>query len=315
MQMPVVQHFKKDQFVLKVMRGYLRKRKGSVSSPFFLLFFNIPWYNWDNERGILLELNKKLPIILSIGFTIGILVMGWLTFTNKREANAQIAKAKSDLAVLQGDLKDLDKKKAPKTAVVDKELNNASDMGLMVANYQTNEVGQLDTTTEQGQEAFRKLIDKMDPIFAEGSKSARASWFKPDKDLIEQGQIPAPSFEWKFETTYSWSEGAINVLWTCRDRDTGVLYAFTTGVYNPETRQFSDVVPRLTRDGAKYIGYTVTEKPPNSDYIEIADPEAPLLSIDEMMKQQQAKERAQAEASRAQTVDPTREGGDGSASE
>ena len=65
------------------------------------------------------------------------------------------------------------------------------------------------------------------------------------------GEAP---YEWTFHSTYSFKENEIEVLWTCKNIDTGELLAYTTGYYDAISQKFHTLTCNFTSIGASTIG-------------------------------------------------------------
>lgn len=121
---------------------------------------------------------------------------------------------------------------------VEVNLKSCADVGQEVADLQTK------YQTLSGEDVRDNALE-LDKYFAEDSKNSRVSWFTVPDSV---GAV----YTWEFQSTYGFASKEVDVLWLCRETDSGNLLAYSTGVYDTEQGVFSDIVYRMTTLGEEY---------------------------------------------------------------
>ena len=122
---------------------------------------------------------------------------------------------------------------------VEAKVHSAAEAGNKVADFQN--LYRTAATSPDGS-SLQTIANNLDSYLASDSKDSRTPWF-----LLEDRKV---LYNWKFESTYSFSMDSVSVLWTCRDSDDDTLFAYTTATYDVNEGIFSDVEVHTTLVGA-----------------------------------------------------------------
>jgi hypothetical protein len=200
---------------------------------------------------------EKLMTLVMIAITFIIFYVGITTITT---ANGEKAQYTRDIESLKNEILDI-RAEIDRTIVepIDTELvidtlNNAHDIGAEVANAQNTYKDlykRVDTAASE-----TDLVLALDDITAHAKDCEKYfTTTEPRKCWYEVTNV---DYEWVFESSYDFSGESMPVLWTCRDKATGELLAYATGVYNVVSGEFGNVELAYTLKGKEYKGELVT---------------------------------------------------------
>ena len=179
---------------------------------------------------------------VSICFVVGI-VMSVLQVLHSKQYETSYSSNNQMIESLTKELSMIKEIKETEELAITK-LSSAASAGNKVAELQ-NKYKSLNAVTNE--EAFVANVNEIGAYLSDNDKNKRVEWYSP--------MLYSVSYDWVFNTTYSFTETSIPVLWTCYDSDDRLL-AYTTGVYNANTGLFSDVNYRMTTLGASYKNAT-----------------------------------------------------------
>lgn len=199
-----------------------------------------------NKSVIIRAVISIILVLLSFG-TFNLMQKGSLLYAEK------YAKNEIYISDLESTLSDLSQRGSVSVNTVAVTLKSAADRGNNVAylqnNYQVLDVLENETT-------YVNNADALDSFFADDSKNARVEWYRAYSDTKSESE--KLQYKWSFESVYSFSVDSIDVIWLCREDTTGELLAYTTGIYNVSSNQFSNIERKITRFGNQYIGVDET---------------------------------------------------------
>lgn len=159
---------------------------------------------------------------------------------------AQFDENAKQITQLEEQVKDLENQASPDAASINKGLHSAADAGRKVAEYQTKYQNIDAAVTPDDVTANAEALS---PYFADDAQSGRQPWFTPSKGDAK--------VVWTFESTYSFQNDSIPVIWLCTIDGSDELVAYATATYDAESGKFSNVAYQTTANAAKYIDATV----------------------------------------------------------
>lgn len=162
---------------------------------------------------------------------------------------AQLGENAKQITQLEEQVKDLENQASPDAASINKGLHSAADAGRKVAEYQTKYQNIDAAVTPDDVTANAEALS---PYFADDAQSGRQPWFTPSKGDAKG--------VWTFESTYSFQNDSIPVIWLCTIDGSDELVAYATATYDAESGKFSNVAYQTTANAAKYIDATVENK-------------------------------------------------------
>lgn len=188
------------------------------------------------------------------GITCGAMMavmLGFLvpTMLGASSFDAQYAANQKSITQLQEQIKDLENQTSADASSINKGLYSASEAGRAVAELQTKYQSIDATVTPDDITANAKALSK---YFNDKSQNGRQPWF-----TVSKGDAKAV---WEFESTYSFQNETIPVIWLCHIDGSNELVAYATANYDAESNTFSDVVYKTTRLGANYVDATVSNE-------------------------------------------------------
>lgn len=188
------------------------------------------------------------------GITCGAMMavmLGFLvpTMLGASSFDAQYADNQKSITQLQEQIKDLENQTSADASSINKGLYSASEAGRAVAELQTKYQSIDATVTPDDITANAKALSK---YFNDKSQNGRQPWF-----TVSKGDAKAV---WEFESTYSFQNETIPVIWLCHIDGSNELVAYATANYNAESNTFSDVTYKTTRLGANYVDATVSNE-------------------------------------------------------
>lgn len=172
------------------------------------------------------------------------------------ENNVTYASNSKELQKLNAEYNVLLNEDSETVEAVRPKLNSAADAGTKVAEYQ-NKYSTLNAADNE--EEYRENATNIGVYLDD--KSKQVPWYTLNKDIAD--------YEWKFNSTYSFSGDSVPVLWTCyqklsngEDAEYGVLFAYTTGTYNVADNMFHNIKYNVTSVGQEYLNkqYTKSEE-------------------------------------------------------
>lgn len=188
------------------------------------------------------------------GITCGAMMavmLGFLvpTMLGASSFDSQYADNQKSITQLQEQIKDLENQTSADASSINKGLYSASEAGRAVAELQTKYQSIDATVTPDDITANAKALSK---YFNDESQNGRQPWF-----TVSKGDAKAV---WEFESTYSFQNETIPVIWLCHIDGSDELVAYATANYNAESNTFSDVAYKTTRLGANYVDATVSNE-------------------------------------------------------
>lgn len=188
------------------------------------------------------------------GITCGAMMavmLGFLvpTMLGASSFDSQYADNQKSITQLQEQIKDLENQTSADASSINKGLYSASEAGRAVAELQTKYQSIDAAVTPDDITANAKALSK---YFDDKSQNGRQPWF-----TVSKGDAKAV---WEFESTYSFQNETIPVIWLCHIDGSNELVAYATANYNAESNTFSDVTYKTTRLGANYVDATVSNE-------------------------------------------------------
>lgn len=186
------------------------------------------------------------------GITCGAMMavmLGFLvpTMLGQSSFDSQYAANQKSITQLQEQIKGLENQTSADASSINKGLYSASEAGRAVAELQTKYQSIDATVTPDDITANAQALSK---YFNDESQNGRQPWF-----TVSKGDAKAV---WEFESTYSFQNDKIPVIWLCHIDGSDELVAYATANYNAESNTFSDVTYKTTRLGANYVDATVS---------------------------------------------------------
>lgn len=192
-----------------------------------------------------MKTSDRIFMILGTVLMITILVL-ILVHVSKNSAFASSQKKlEQEIAALNVKATSMQVKDKNTVEEIEQHLYSASDVGTKIANAQ-NEFNHLDLMSPSGIEETQLLSTNLQKLL--DNPSVCVPWY--------QASLNANEYEWKFETTYQFSDTSIPVLFTCRMKKTNELLAYATGIYDQSKGQISELNYATTKIGSTYIGGT-----------------------------------------------------------
>lgn len=197
---------------------------------------------------------KKPSLGVWRGITCGAMMavmLGFLvpTMLGASSFDSQYADNQKSITQLQEQIKDLENQTSADASSINKGLYSASEAGRAVAELQTKYQLIDATVTPDDITANANALSK---YFDDESQNGRQPWF-----TVSKGDAKAV---WEFESTYSFQNETIPVIWLCHIDGSDELVAYATANYNAESNTFSDVAYETTRLGANYVDATVSNE-------------------------------------------------------
>lgn len=188
------------------------------------------------------------------GITCGAMMavmLGFLvpTMFGQSSFDSQYAANQKSITQLQEQIKGLENQTSADASSINKGLYSASEAGRAVAELQTKYQSIDATVTPDDITANAQALSK---YFNDESQSGRQPWF-----TVSKGDAKAV---WEFESTYSFQNDKIPVIWLCHIDGSDELVAYATANYDAKSNTFSDVVYKTTRFGANYVDATVSNE-------------------------------------------------------
>lgn len=195
--------------------------------------------------------NWSVGKIVTIAVTAGFVAIGGVTFAvNQHQAdklNASIAQNNKTLEEKNNIYADLTAEGNNKTEVeeIHVKLNSAATAGQEVASLQNNYVLCIEA-------------DKTDDYIA--NKEAMRKYVDEDSSDVWYGLLKKyGEYEWTFNSTYSFSETSVPVLWTCKSPRDNILLAYAVGTYVVESDKFTHIECRYTSQGKTLMDKAINE--------------------------------------------------------
>lgn len=154
--------------------------------------------------------------------------------------NTEIEAMTKNIEVLKADIESL------ANADVSEDLSkSALQFGNEVADLQ-NKYYQLENNirtddTEEARTAKKNNDSAIAEYFSDGSY--KGNWYF----------CPEIYYEWEFDTTYSFFDEEIPVIWICNQREGSDIVAYSTAIYNASTHKFSGLHTYITGLGQNLI--------------------------------------------------------------
>lgn len=177
-------------------------------------------------------------------FLIGAFLL-WLTNEKDNTSRARVAEFQKQEVELEKQLNALDNQTSQTKEEVTVTLKSCANLGEEVMNCQ-NFYGTTaaDASSDESRKAIQENAEKLKTYFT-----------TDDASKVGVPWCVLPNAKWVFNTTYSFTDTKVPVLWTYiststgDDNSGGDLYAYATANYDAETKLFSDFDLHTTRLG------------------------------------------------------------------
>ena len=183
--------------------------------------------------------SSVLMVVIGFGFIIG------GVFSNTKYDEKVVENA-STIKELEKTIEDMETSKIEKEDALAKYNNSASDEGIAVAVMQSG-YSSLDATTQA--ESILDNGAKGKAYFKDSDVNFIKPWFTPSKSQMD--------YVWTFCTTFSFNADKTDVIWLCTNTGKDAMLAYATGVFDVESRTFSEIKVHALPKG---IEYTDSEK-------------------------------------------------------
>ena len=187
---------------------------------------------------------KKIDVRRAASFVIcTALIVGGvagLIAANNAQTDAQAASKKNQaiIATLEGNLEQLSLTSSNVKGKSGQEIvSSAKAAGDVVAASQTKYIT-IDSNDRDGIKAIKTDIQKY--FDDKSSADAGAIWYRNSK--------PA-NYVWEFMGGYTFSGDTTKSMWLCREKDSGVVYAYATANYDASKGKFTDFAKTTTLAG------------------------------------------------------------------
>jgi hypothetical protein len=167
-----------------------------------------------------------------------VVVIGGETYflsQNYKNTDAKIVTLESKKNDLEIQLKNVENATQETKETVSSKLKTAVDAGRMVARLQ-NKYTTFDHRAKE--EELEKNAADLRKYFTSNTSNAGVPWLSYVRGINTES-LASPN--WEFVTTYGFNPGKVDTLWLNKDLKTGVMYAYTTAIYDTETGLFSQV--------------------------------------------------------------------------
>lgn len=149
------------------------------------------------------------------------------------------------ISTLTEQVSQLEKTDGTDAATMNKDMYSASEAGRAVADLQSKyQTINAETTPD----LITQNSDSLSQYFTDDAQNARTPWF-----TVSKGDGKAV---WEFETTYSFKDKKVPVIWLCHLNGTDNVLAYATATYDAKTNKFSDVQTHTTGVGSAYVDGT-----------------------------------------------------------
>ncbi len=166
-------------------------------------------------------------------------VVGLVSANNvQTDAQAESKKNKATIATLEDNLKQVSSTSSDATGKSGQEIvASAKTAGDAVAVSQTKYIT-VDSNDSDGIKAIKTDIQKY--FDDKSSADAGAIWYRNSKP---------DNYSWEFTGGYTFSGDTTKSMWICKDKDSGVVYAYATATYNASKEKFTDFSKTTTMAG------------------------------------------------------------------
>lgn len=171
------------------------------------------------------------------------------TMLGQSSFDSQYADNQKSITQLQEQIKGLKNQTSADASNINEGMYSASEAGRAVAELQTKYQSIDATVTPDDITANAKALSK---YFDDKSQSGRQPWF-----TVSKGDAKAV---WEFESTYSFQNDKIPVIWLCHIDGSNELVAYATANYDAKSDKFSDVVYKTTGLGASHVDATASNE-------------------------------------------------------
>lgn len=191
---------------------------------------------------------RKDVLTIIIGIVTAIMILAgiaivWYSSEINKNTNEKLTEYNSQIVDLEKQAKSLANTDTTTKEDVEVSLKSCSELGTKIAECQNfYNTSDADASSDESRQAIKENAAKMKALFDKCEDKANV-WYTNY------------SSEWVFNSTYSFTDTTIPVLWTClskSDDETtdGSLLAYATGIYNNDTKMFSDIEVHVTRLGS-----------------------------------------------------------------
>ena len=166
-------------------------------------------------------------------------VVGLVAASNAQtDSQAASRKNQATIATLEGNLEQISSTSSNAKGKSGQEIvSSAKEAGDAVAESQTKYIT-IDSNDGDGIKAIKTDIQKY--FDDKSSADVGAIWYRNSQ--------PA-NYAWEFTGGYTFSGDTTKSMWLCKDKDSGVLYAYATATYNASNEKFTDFSKTTTVAG------------------------------------------------------------------
>lgn len=195
--------------------------------------------------------NKKQAVAIVSGiflsFTVAIGLFVWSDRGHQKKVHdleVAIAQAEGNLTKLREQTAQINEREVAQT------LHSVASTGNEVAKLQNQYAN-----TGLDANAVKNVGEKLATFFMEEVKgSGRTPWYMPAN--------PDVRGKWMFLTQYGYVGSEVDAVWVFQDERTQDMLAYAIGIYNSESKAFSQIKVKTTYQGVRGIG--VSPNPPST---------------------------------------------------
>lgn len=184
-----------------------------------------------------------VSIVVTVCFILAGVVLLWFTSENEKQSKVKVAALKKQQVELEKQLNVFDNQIPQTKEEVTVSLKSCANIGREVVMcqdfYGTSDA---DASSDESRAKIRENAEKLRSYFTDDcATDAGKSW------------CVIPDAKWKFNTTYSFTDTKVPVLWTyvsdVEENKLEDLYAYVTGEYDTESKLFSKFNLHVTKLG------------------------------------------------------------------
>lgn len=183
-----------------------------------------------------------VSIVATICFVLAGVILLWFTSENEKQSEAKVAALKEQQVKLEKQLNAFDNQIPQTKEEVTVSLKSCANIGREVVVCQEfYETTDADAASDESRLKIRENAEKLRSYFTDNcADDAGKSW------------CVVPNAKWEFNTTYSFTDTKVPVLWTyvnAEENKSEDLYAYVTAEYDTESKLFSKFDLHVTKLG------------------------------------------------------------------
>lgn len=185
-----------------------------------------------------MDARRVASVVMCTALVVGGVV--GLVAANNAQTDAQEASKKNQatISTLEDNLKQVSSTSSDATGKSGQEIvSSAKAAGDAVAESQTKYIT-IDSNDSDGIKAIKTDIQKY--FDEKSSTDAGAIWYRNSQP---------GNYSWEFIGGYTFSGDTTKSMWLCKDKDSGVVYAYATATYNVSKEKFTDFSKTTTLAG------------------------------------------------------------------